>query len=684
MSRSKLTNEIIQKYGKPCEVWPDVQFPDIEQIKDPVEKELLKKRMDIYSSRKEAFDKYFEGTPIKEINYKNDKLEAQSLSYAEISRWMKRCTTATDTGNIYGYAGLIPYYRIEPYIRTKAYQIDNIKSGQSGIFSEFLKNHPEIDDMIKKEYLFGGVSPVKTKGTTGAKIYDNMIRMCRKMKLDNEYPLDRYNTKNQAGKRALYDYLKKLRLSEYSLYAKYHLTEDATILASTTGAGQKNNPLPVDIFQTIEIDEHTIDGKFIITLSTYEGDTFIEEINNITLIAGVDRNSKALIGYHAVPGKSYTAEDIKRCIINCIMPHKRMTFNVPGFKYPSEVCFTSEVAPEMEWATFGQIMFDNHMTHKSAEIRDFLENKLEVHVNYGAVCHPTVRNCIEKSFDILETMTFHRLPNTTGGNKDSSLRNHPEEQAAKYQMTFNQAKQIIELGIAEYNLKSKTGNHGMSPIQTIKSRLTSGRIPKILEASKRAEITTITNKVIVNVLGDLDKGRNPYVNYQYARYTSPKLAKEKKLIGEELTLVVNVDDARYAKAYKKNGEFFDTLTANGSWGKIEHTLKLRTYLCQRRDNGELDFTDSDDFIEVYKTYLSRHEHTSVANDFICDVEEEIERSRNNKEFGKSESHEDDISINSLISTIDSKTTDMQHQNRDFIKLKESDLFDRLSKAMQYK
>lgn len=642
------------------------------------------KTIKIYNSRKAAFDAYFDGTAIEKIKYENEKGESQHLSYAEINRWMKRCLETTATGNIYGYTGLIPYYHIEPYKRTKSCKDEMSTSGQSGIFTRFLKLHPEIDDMIKQKYLAGGTSEIKTKGTKGIDIYKEMMRMCADMNLYNEYPLNRTASTKHPGKRALYDYLKQLRSSYYRLYAKHHLTEDAVTLAATTGVGQKNNPLPVDLFQMIEIDEHTIDGKFIIDLLTYEGDEFKEVVDNITLIAAVDHNSQALIGHHIVPGKSFTSQDIMRCIINCLIPHKRMTFNVKGFNYPSDVCFTSEIAPEMEWATFGQIMFDNHMTHKSAEIRYFLENELDVHVNYGPLAHPTVRTYIEKSFDLLKENVFTKLPSTTGGSKDSPLRNNPEEQAVKYGITFNDAKQIIELGIANYNVSSKMGNYNMTPIQTIKSRLSAGRIPKKLEEYKRSKVTTITNKVSVTVLGNLEKGRNPYVNYKYARYTSKKLAAEKSLIGEKLTLVINIDDARYAKAYKQNGEYLDTLTANGKWGIIEHTLNFRIKLCTLRNTNELDFLDTDDFMEVYKQYISKHHNAKVANDFIRDAEEEIARSSKNSEIPEVVKEDDEISIDALIPNADDKTTFVQQQNQVTSKLKNNALFEQLSKDMQFK
>lgn len=191
MGRVRLTNEIIQKYGKPREAWPDVQFPNIETIKDQKKQALLMKKIKIYNSRKAAFDAYFDGIPIKDIKYENEKGEPQHLSYAEINRWMKRCLETTATGNIYGYTGLIPYYHIEPYKRTKSCKDEKNTSGQSGIFNKFLKLHPEIDDMIKQKYLAGGTSEIKTKGTKGIDIYQEMMRMCADMNLYNEYPLNR-------------------------------------------------------------------------------------------------------------------------------------------------------------------------------------------------------------------------------------------------------------------------------------------------------------------------------------------------------------------------------------------------------------------------------------------------------------------------------------------------------------
>lgn len=683
MSKYKLKNSIIENYGIPAEAWPDIQFPDMQTIDNSPKGKLLKKKIGIYNARKKAFDEYFAGTPIKDIVYKNEQGESQRLSPAELNRWLNRSISQTEDGHIYGYSALIPYNHIQPYIRGKQYQTDNKTKGQSGIFTDFLKSHPEIEKMIRDEYLLGGTGEVKTKGIKGCKIYKNMIRMCKKMGLYNEYPLDRYELNKETGKRALYNYLKKLRESQYTLYAQNNLTEDAVILSTTTGNGQKNNPLPVDIFQVIEIDEHTVDGKFIVSLLSYEGDEFIKEVDSITLIVGVDINTKAILGYYLVPGKSTTSEDIKRCIINCIHPHRRIKFNIPGFKYPADVCFTSEVGPEMVWATVGEIKFDNHMTHKSIEIRRFIEEDLGIHVNFGAIRTPTRRSTIEKTFDILENITFHQLPNTTGGSITSPLRNNPENQAVKYQMTFNQAKQIAELGVAHYNLISKTGNYNMSPIQTIRNRISAGRIPKTLEPSRYEKATIITRTVTVDVLGDLEKGRNPYVNYQYARYTSSKLAQMKSLLHQKITLVINIDDARYAKAYTNKGEFIDTLTANGKWGVIEHTLKLRNALCSLRSTGEIDFTDSEDFIDIYKNYLAKFNDQKVVSDFIEDIDEEVAITNAAKEVRIFKKRADDITIDAFLQPANtlnnSDFTEQQRQN--IAKFKCCDLFDKLIQDM---
>lgn len=614
MSRHRLEDEIKQKYGLPILCWSAVIFPDPSTIDDVAEREKLEKKIRIFEARKCAFDSYFEGTPIADIMYQTENGTLKKLSPAELHRWLKRCLTPKSNGRIYGYEGLIPYHRIEPYIREKALNFQHIDNlGLSGAWADFFNRHESIRKLVFYNYLYGGESnSIRIKAPRTIDIYNQLIRQCKKQKLYDDYPLILDPTaKTKPGLRSFYDYLRKLRTQNYDLYAKTHLTSEAALLAKTAGNGQKLNALPEDMYAEIELDEHKVDGKFIVTAESVQGDVFVDTVDSITIITALDTNTQALWGYNVVPGSNPTAEDIQRCIINCIVPHQLMNFSIHGLEYPDATCFPSLVSDDLQWAIFGQLKFDNAMSHKSAELMKFLTETLKVQVTRGAVRHAVARPHVEKFFDLFERNFTHRMVNTTGGTPNSPKRNDPIGQALKYGITYEDACELIEIALANYNLTPKKSTYGMSPIQAIKSRLSQGRIPQILPTEIRKEATTIVRKVSVQVLGNQDKGRNPYVNYQYARYTSSLFAASKDLLGENITLVIDIDDASYAEAYRSDGSYIDRLFANGSWGVIPHSLQLRKFLNTRRSEGELDFTDQEDFIDVYYQYLIKKGNTFV-------------------------------------------------------------------------
>ena len=677
MSRTRLEDEIKQKYGKPSKCWTDVVFQDPSEIKNPEEKAKLKTKISIFESRKRAFDSYFEGMPIADIQYETENGILKKLSPSELHRWIKRCLTPKSDGHIYGYSGLVPFNRIQNYIRTKPINFkNNSDSGLSGSWIEFFDDHMDIKKLVFDKYLYGASDGnIRTKAPRGIDIYNAVIRECKKQKLNDEYPLILKSTSNpQPGLRSFYNYLKNLRTKNYDLYAKSHLTPEAALLAKTAGNGQKLNALPEDMFAQIELDEHVVDGKFIIYANSVQGDVLEDIVDSMTIISAIDTNTQVILGYNVVPGSNPSSEDIQRCIINCIIPHKLMEFSIPGFSYPNQQCFPSLICDDLKWAIFSQIKFDNAMSHKSAELMKFLTETLKAQVTRGPVRHAIARPYIEKSFDIFERNFIHRLVNTTGGTPDSPKRNDPINKALKYGITFGDALELIELSIAKYNLTPKRSNYNMSPIQSMKSRLSQGRIPAILPLDMRRNATTIVRKVSVKVLGNIQEGRNPYVNYQYVRYTSTLFAKSKDLIGENITLLINIDDASYAEAYKsgKDGSYIDRLYANGSWGIHPHSLKLRKLLFKYRNNGEIDFTDQDDFIDIYHKFLLKDGINTIrANNLIKNCTIQNETDENDDLILETE---DLISIKSLLPTTVTKVSELQ-SNRTISNLEKMGIFD---------
>lgn len=66
------------------------------------------------------------------------------------------------------------------------------------------------------------------------------------------------------------------------------------------------------------------------------------------------------------------------------------------------------------------------------------------------------------------------------------------------------------------------------------------------------------------VMGNVKRGRRPYLQFKGVRYSSQKLRRKPDMIGKQLLLRINPDDLRTIDVFLEDGCFFDTLQqANG-------------------------------------------------------------------------------------------------------------------------
>ncbi|KRE47220.1 hypothetical protein [Paenibacillus sp. Soil522] len=72
---------------------------------------------------------------------------------------------------------------------------------------------------------------------------------------------------------------------------------------------------------------------------------------------------------------------------------------------------------------------------------------------------------------------------------------------------------------------------------------------RYLKEEYRDEYTFASLKITRKVKGSIKHGRRPYINYEGAEYTNEVLARMFDLTGEQLHLVININDLRYVKAF---------------------------------------------------------------------------------------------------------------------------------------
>lgn len=592
MSRKRLSGSLQNEYQIDISKWEEPTMLE----KSDSEKEKLYKRI-------QAVKEYFSNELIKDITIHT------GISASEIHRLVKRCLIQKEDGSLWGFNALVKNTHVKKNERTTEMSFDYNHHGLTGVFSLFLNKHPDIEDMIRKAVFKNSSDTVNVKNYKVVDIYEQMIKMCKQQKLYEEYPLNllmsEENKKNPVGLRSLYRYIDELCDENYMCYLKANGSNDAFTLATTTGTATQINPLPPSLYNIVEMDGHKIDGIFTKTLCTPEGDVVIEVLHRLWMIAIIEIQTKAILGYQIAEGIEYSQDDVIKCIKNAIVPHELMKLTVPGFVYPANGGFVSTAIPELQWAVFGELKCDNAKQHQGKKLQKLLLNQLNVGINYGPVGTPTRRPHIEKFFDIFEEQVFHNLPNTTGSNPNDSRRDHPTENAIKYEMNLTELREMIEVEVARYNNTPQKGLYGRSPLQSLKHRYDSGQMVRILNEPYRDDIKLINETDIVRVVGNKEKGRRPHINYKYVIYTSDILCNRYDLIGEKIFIEIDPNDGTKIKAYEKEGGvFIDTLIAHGKWGAFEHNFRLRQELYRYNKTGLKVQMDWNNPAEIYKQYLA--------------------------------------------------------------------------------
>lgn len=216
-------------------------------------------------------------------------------------------------------------------------------------------------------------------------------------------------------------------------------------------------------------------------------------------------------------------------------------------------------------------------------------------MNFGSVATPETRGIVERFFGTLETKGFHKLPSTTGSNVKDPKRNNPEEKCVKYDITYDEILELLEVLIADYNNESHPALHGETPMQAMERKLKKTcLLPATIEESRREEVKKLTcYSKKVKVRGGLKQGRRPYIQFENAFYKNDVLTAGEGYVGKDITIIIDPDDISQLEAYASDGTYLGVLTAMGEYGRKSHSLKTRkaaAKLTRQNQRQNLRFT----------------------------------------------------------------------------------------------
>ena len=537
----------------------------------------------LYEQRKTAVDLYIDGVNVSEI------MSITHIDRRNICRYVDKCLSVDENGEYYGYSALVKYCRKKTQ-----------KSPVERQLHKLLNSYPELADYIEGCW-YGDKKYTLEKNMTMKSLHERFLKKCLEVGVpDYAYP---FNTSNK-GYVSLCKYVKELDTRKVEKAAKRESKDNMQKLLSV-GLGNRYTANPLVPFSTVQIDGHIIDLVYNVEIMNEDGTVDRVIATRAWVLAVIDVATRCILGYSVSQEFNYNQYDVLDALKNAIIPKKTKKITIDGLKYPENGGYYQTAFPDLEYALFDTVMLDNAKSHLAYNTVEKMTDYLKCSVNYGSVATPETRGIVERFFGSLETRGFHRLPATTGSNIRDLKRRDPEKAAQKYDITFDEIVQILDVLIAEYNNTPHSALNNLTPLECMRRRIfDNGMYPTIANNAIKEKVERLNHLVEKRVVRGGSNGKRAYINYEGAEYRSHELSATGEYLGKEITLLVDPRDVSEIEAYTDKGEFIGVLKARGEFGTRSHSLKTRRNarkLAKERGMDKLDFNPA---ISIYEQNLN--------------------------------------------------------------------------------
>ena len=527
----------------------------------------------IFKARKTAVDMYIDGQKSSVITERTD------VNYTYIPKLIERCIKLDTTGCYYGYQALIPWLRTDNPIDTNSF----IKN-----FTNLLNEYPSLKDFIAGNY-FGDKKYTLEKNMNLTTLHQKFLKECLRLGVqEHEYP---FNTENRAYV-SLSKYIKTLQKENINKQATRENKNNRQKIYST-GIGKRYSKTALAPFQAVQVDGHIIDLEYTVEIANIDGTISVTTATRAWLFAVIDEATRCILGYSVSQEFNYNQYDVIDAIRDAIIPKETMDFTIDGLKYPENGGFYSLAFPELKYALFDILKLDNAKSHLAKHTINKIVDALQTTVSFGSVATPETRGIIERFFGSLETRGFHKLPMTTGNSINDIKRQDPEAAALKYNITFDQIVELLEVLIATYNNTPHSGIENLTPLESMRKKIfEAGMMPTLAEDDMIQTINELNFQTETRKVVGGKNGKRAYVNFKGVEYRSRELSLTGFYIGQTITIRYNPRDISTVEAYTADGMYIGTLSAKGEFGTKSHSVKTRKIankLARERGRAKLEF-----------------------------------------------------------------------------------------------
>jgi len=585
----------------------DGRHVDTSQWASPDEGALEGSRRALYRARKQAVLLYLCGAPADTIRRQT------SLGAKQAYRLIReRCLLTHPDGRPYGWRGLVPWLRLNPYRRRRKIHVDQFGRGAAGAMRALLDCHPELRGAFDARILASasGKRLVETRQSRRRHCawFPDQLRGLG-YEARNEWP---FNT-SSVGYSSICRYIDKVRsCNPKALAAATGGPDLALKLKTGDGTGR-----PVQKFmQRVEMDAHKLDGRFCVSLPLMGGGFREKIVHRLWVIVILEVISRTVLGYYFSVRREVSKDDVLRALKRALGRWHLRPVSFCDMPYLPGAGLLSTLGEDFVGLCWDETSVDGALAETCQHVRDVLRDcvgstLLDPKTSFSKRRSKDDRPFIEAFFRNLAGQGFQRLSNSTGAKPGDRKGRQPEEVALAARFQYEYAEELLDVLIANYNATPHGGIGNRTPLAYAK--FLHQHSPQSL---RRADVAVVEALFSIRkrciVRGGAATGRAPFVEFHYGRYTNEVLHNRHDLVGSEIWVICHKeDDCRVALACTLGGMSLGVLRASPPWNISPHSLSVRAAICQACSHGKFTIPTGGDAIDVFMRYVESQAHNRL-------------------------------------------------------------------------
>ncbi|WP_194944740.1 hypothetical protein [Limnohabitans sp. 2KL-3] len=526
-----------------------------------------------FLARKKAIELYLKGATDAVLQKKTG--EKRSNIYRIITN---RCLQRHSDGDIFGWRGALPHFRVTAYERQTAPVVHENGAGATGALKWLLERpqFKDLKDRFHKRILNNADSLAHPKINVQT-IFRWFIDELRKAGLEDQKAWP-FNSES-LGYESVRLYIKKV-LAEHPFLAMSKMGGPDAIAKAKASDGTRRPDFK--LFDRVECDAHKLDCRMVVMVPSPHGGYEPRKIRRIWIIVIIDVRSRAVLGYHISLRRECSALDVLITIKNALSKWAPRTLTFCEDGYAEGAALPSAHSEVYLSACWNEFSVDGALANVCPRVEEPLLHivgakviKPQDPMSYSSRRSKDDRPFIESFFRVLASGTMHRLSPSTGSSHEDKKGRDPEKIAAEVQFQLDYAEELLDVTIANYNATPHTGLGYRSPLAQM-DFLSSKTKNRIRHADPELVKRMAGTRKVCTLLGGEYTGKRSYFNFENAKYTSEWLVQRPDLLGKKLWLQLDDEtDARWATVSDSNGLIYGTVHVQPPWHRSPHTLYMR-------------------------------------------------------------------------------------------------------------